>query len=124
MYSLTIEAAYSGTDIKPSERGSYETGNSGTWKNGMSYLRLALKEAEINTEDLPVQMYHKNKETQHPKYDNETPTIMVHVGQINKTSTLHIPTGEEWRQATSVDNDIRYIKRILSSTEETPIDPK
>ena len=49
---------------------------------------------------------------------------MVHAGQINKTTTLTLPTGEEWSQATLQDNDLRYIKRILSSPEETLIEPK
>ena len=54
----------------------------------------------------------------------ETPTVMVHAGKINKTTTLRLPTEEEWRQATSYDNDLGYIRRILSSPEETPIEPK
>ena len=45
MEGLRIEAAQSGTDINPVARGSYETGNSGAWKNGMPDLMLALKEA-------------------------------------------------------------------------------
>ena len=49
---------------------------------------------------------------------------MVHSGYINKTTTLPPPTEEEWMQATSEDNDLGCIKRILSSLEETPIDPK
>ena len=49
---------------------------------------------------------------------------MVHAGQINKTTTVPLPNEEDWRQATSEDRDIGYIKRILSIPEETPIDPK
>ena len=49
---------------------------------------------------------------------------MVHVVHINKTTTLTLPTEEEWRQAKSEDHDMGYIKSILSSTEETPIEPK
>ena len=49
---------------------------------------------------------------------------MVHADQINKTTTLHLPTEEEWMQATSEDHDLGYIKRVLSSPEDTPIDPK
>ena len=45
MKGLRIEADQSGTDIKTSARGGYETGNSGAWKNGMPDLILALKEA-------------------------------------------------------------------------------
>ena len=69
-------------------------------------------------------MHHGHTETQHLKYNNETPTVMVHAVQINKTTTLPLPTEEEWRQATSKVHDLGYIKRILSSPEETRIDPK
>ena len=64
-----------------------------------------------------------NIDTQHLKDNNETPTVMVHAGQINKTTILSLPTEEEQRQATSDDHDIGYIKSILSSPRETPIDP-
>ena len=50
-------------------------------------------------------------------------TLIVHYGQINKTTTLPIPTEKEWRKATSEDHDLGYIKRFLSSLEDTPIDP-
>ena len=63
-------------------------------------------------------------ETQQLKDKNETPKLMVHEGQIKKTTTLPLPTEEEWRQATSEDLDIGYIKSILSIPEETPTDPK
>ena len=49
---------------------------------------------------------------------------MVHAVQINKTKTLPLPTEEEWKQATQEDHDLRYIKRILSSPEDTPTEPK
>ena len=58
------------------------------------------------------------------KDKNETTTLIVHAGHINKTKTLPLPTEEEWSQATSEDHDLGYIKRILASPEETPIDPK
>ena len=45
-------------------------------------------------------------ETQQLKDKNETPKLMVHEGQIKKTTTLPLPTEEEWRQATSEDLDI------------------
>ena len=64
-----------------------------------------------------------NIDTQHLKDNNETPTVMVHAGQINKTTTPSLPTEEEWRQATSDDHDIGYINSILSSPMEIPIDP-
>ena len=69
-------------------------------------------------------MNQEQTETQHLKDNNETPTEKVHAGQINKTTTLHQPTKEEWRQDTSEDHDIGYIKNILYSIEETPIYPK
>ena len=49
---------------------------------------------------------------------------MVHAGHINETFKLPLPTEEEWMQATSYDHDLGYIKRILSSLEETHINPK
>ena len=48
---------------------------------------------------------------------------MVHAININKTTTLHIPTEEEWRKAKSEYHD-RYIKRVLSGPEKTDNDPK
>ena len=51
--------------------------------------------------------------TKHTKDKSETPMVMVHVGQINKTTTIFLPPEEEWRQSTEEDIDIRYIKRIL-----------
>ena len=49
---------------------------------------------------------------------------MVHAGKLNETTTLPLPTYEEWILVTSEDHNLGYIKRILSSPEETPIDPK
>ena len=54
----------------------------------------------------------------------ETPKVMVYAGHINETTTLCLPTEDEWRQATSKDHNLRYIKRILFFLEEKPIDPK
>ena len=58
------------------------------------------------------------------KDNNEKSTVMVYVGQINKTTTLTLPNGEEGRQATSEYHYLGYIKMILSSPEDTPIEPK
>ena len=69
-------------------------------------------------------MHQGQIETQKMKYNNETPTVMVNAGQINKTTTMPLTTEEDWSQAKSEDHDLGYIKRILSSPEETPIDPK
>ena len=58
------------------------------------------------------------------KYKDETPTLMVHVGQINETTTLCLTTKEEWSQTTPEDHNIKYNKRILYGSEETHVDPK
>ena len=69
-------------------------------------------------------MQHKQTATKQLKDKCEIPTATVHVGQINKTTTLSLPTEEYWSKATTEDHDIRYIKRNLSSPEETQIKPK
>ena len=61
-------------------------------KYGMSSLMLALKKAEIKAEVIPLHMQQRNIETQWLKDKNETPKLMVNAGQINKTTTLPIPT--------------------------------
>ena len=50
--------------------------------------------------------------------------MIVHMGHINETTTLPIPTEEEEKQATPEDHDLVYIKMVLSSPEETHIDSK
>ena len=62
---------------------------------------LALKEAEIKVEAIPIHMYQGHTETQQLKNNNETPTVMVYKGQINKTTSLPLPTEEEWSNDTS-----------------------
>ena len=57
-------------------------------------------------------MYQGHTETQQLKNNNESPKVMVHAGQINKTTTLPITTEEEWRQSTSYNHGLGYIKRI------------
>ena len=84
-------------------------------KHGMASLMIALKEAEIKADNIPVHMHQGYTETKQLKDNNEIPTVMVHARHINKTTTIPIPTEEEWRQATSEDHDIGYINRILSS---------
>ena len=71
-----------------------------TGKHGMSVLMLALKEAEIKVEDIPVHMHHKQTATKQMKYKGEIPTGALHAVKINKTTTLTLPTEEEWVQAT------------------------
>ena len=70
-------------------------------KHDISSLMIALKEAEIKAEAIPVQMHKGHTETQHLRDNNNTPTVMVHTGQNNKTTTLPLPNEEEFRQATS-----------------------
>ena len=70
-------------------------------KHGMKELILSLKEADIKLEAIPVNMHHGHTESKQPKDNNETPTVMVHARQINKTTTLPLSTEEEWRQDTS-----------------------
>ena len=67
----------------------------------MEALMIALKEAEIKSEAIPVHMNQEKTEKQHLKYKNEKPTGTVHSGQISKTTTLPLPTEEEWRLDTS-----------------------
>ena len=63
-------------------------------KHGITDLILALKEAEINSEAIPVHMHQEETETQYLKDNNETPTGTVHAIHINKTTTLLLPTEE------------------------------
>ena len=49
---------------------------------------------------------------------------MVYAGQMNKTTTIYLPTQEEWRQDKYEYHDLGHIKRILYSAQDTPIDPK
>ena len=112
MYGLIIEAAQSGTYINPTARCSYVRPHAST-KGGK-------KKAEY----IPVNMHQGHRETKQLKDKYETPTFMVHSEQINKTTTLLLPTEEEWIQGISEDYDFGYIKRILYSTEETHIEPK
>ena len=57
-------------------------------KHVMSDLIIQIKEAEA----LPLKLHKVNTETQQLKDNNETPTVMVYVVQINKTTTLPLPT--------------------------------
>ena len=93
-------------------------------KHGMSSLILALNEAEVKEEAIPVQIHQGNIETQQLENDNEKSAVMVHVVQINQATTLPLPTEGQWRQDTSEDHDFGYIKTILPSPEEKPIEPK
>ena len=61
-------------------------------KHGMAALMLALKEVEINAETIPVHIYQGKTATQQLKYKYEMPTVMVHAGRINETTTLFLPT--------------------------------
>ena len=61
-------------------------------KHSMVAFMLAIKEVKMKSESIPLHMHHVHTETKHLKYNNETPTVMVHAGHINKTTTLPIPT--------------------------------
>ena len=81
-------------------------------KYGMADLILSLKDSEIKVESIPVHMHQGHTESQQPKDKNETPTVMAHMEQINEITTIPLPTEKEWKQATSEDHDLGYIKRI------------
>ena len=68
-------------------------------------------------------MYQGKTATQQLKDKDETPIVMVHAVNINETKTLCLPIEEEWRQATSEDHDLGFIKSILSVLEEAHIGP-
>ena len=61
-------------------------------KHDMVALMLALKEAEIKAEAIPVYMHQKHNAKNHMKDKSKTPTVMVHAVHINKTITLFLPT--------------------------------
>ena len=85
---------------------------------------LALKEAEIEEESITIHIKQGQTEKKQMKNKDKTTTVMVHIGNLKKPTTLPLPNMEEWRQYTSQDNDTGYIKSILSSIEETPVYPK
>ena len=60
-------------------------------KNGMVALMLTLQKSEIKAEAIPVHMHQWHIETQQLKDNNETPTVMVHAGQIKKTQHYLYP---------------------------------
>ena len=64
-------------------------------KHGMADLMLALKEAEIKAEAIPVHIYQGQKATKQLKYKCKIPTVTAHALQIKKTTTLCIPTYKE-----------------------------
>ena len=78
-------------------------------KHGIEALMLALKDAEIKSEAIPVHMYQWKTAAQQTKYKFETLTVMLHSGNINETTKICLPKYKEWRKATSEDNALRYI---------------
>ena len=62
-----------------------------------------------------MHMNQGNNATTQPKDNIETSTVMVHSVHINETTTLFLPTEEDWMQAKSEDHDLRYINRIIWS---------
>ena len=63
-------------------------------KHGTTALMVDLKDTEIRAEAIPVHIRQWHTTTKQLKYKVETPTLMFHVVQINKTKTLCIPTEE------------------------------
>ena len=61
---------------------------------GMTSLILALKEAKIKAEAVPVYMNQVQTATKYLKDKDEITTSMVNAGQINETTTLCLPTEE------------------------------
>ena len=48
-------------------------------KHGMAALMLALKEAKLKAEDIPVHTHKGKTATQHLKNKDVTPTVIVHM---------------------------------------------
>ena len=63
-------------------------------KHAMATLMLALKEAEIKTEDITVHMHQGQTEIKQLKDKDQTTIVMVHVGHISETTTQCLPTEE------------------------------
>ena len=81
-------------------------------KYGISALAIELKEAEIKAEDILVHIHHKQTATKQLKYNGEISTGTMYAVHINETTTLPLPTEQEWSKDTSDDHDIGCIKRI------------
>ena len=93
MEGLKIEAAYSGTDIKPAESGIYYIGRIGAWKTWHFSPRAISKIGGNKGRRYPLRMHQWHTETQHLEDNNEIPKVMVHAGHINETTRLPIPIG-------------------------------
>ena len=78
----------------------------------------------MKAEDISVHMHNEKTETKQLKDKVKITTGTVHAGEIKKTTRLTLSTEKQWKQAISEDHDLGYIKSILSSTQETTIDPK
>ena len=61
-------------------------------KHGMVDLMLDLKEEEIREETIPVHRLQGHTTTKQIRDRGETPTLVVHVGQINETTKIFLPT--------------------------------
>ena len=57
---------------------------------------LVLKETEMKSETIPVHIHQGKTATQHMKYQDKTLKVMLNTGHINETTTLCLPTEEEW----------------------------
>ena len=55
---------------------------------------LALKEAKIKAEAIPVHMHQGQTATKQPRDKSEKYAVFVHYGPINEPTTLCLPTEE------------------------------
>ena len=99
--------------MNPVSRVRYETGKSGyskTCNSGPHYITKGggNKFRRYTSTYAPEADYKK-----HLKYKDEIPTVMLNMVQIYQTTTLFLPTEENWRQATEEDHYLRYINSIL-----------
>ena len=61
-------------------------------KHGMAALMLQINEAEIKSGAIPVHTHQGQTSTKHTKDKSEPPLEIVHVGNINETTTIFLPT--------------------------------
>ena len=95
-----------------------------TGKNGVAALMLALKEADIKVEAIPVHMHLGQTAAKQKNNKGVKNIVMVYAGHTNETTTLFLPTEEECGRTTSEDHDLGYIKSILSGPEGEMVYPK
>ena len=106
------KAAYSETDVTDDTQGNAQTNNSGAWKACHGSPHAITKGGGNKVRSYNSTYAPRSEKNTTPQKKNETPTVMVHAGNINKTTTLPLPIEEEWRQDTSEYHDLGYIKII------------